>query len=86
MNHFKRLGVILIIASVWQVVPNLEASAQECNLEGVLSIDIQLAPILAESQVLGLTSLGVDNRGSGPQLFSGTMKSETDENLFHTVW
>ena len=81
MNHIKRLGAMLIIVSAWQVVPNLEAFAQECNLEGVVSIDIQLAPILAQSQVLGLTSLGVDNRGSGPQLFSGTLRNETDEPL-----
>ena len=81
MKHIRRLGAILMILSIWQVVPNLNAYAQDCNLEDVLSIDIQLAPILEQSQVLGLTALGVDNRGSGPQLFSGTIKNETDEQL-----
>ncbi len=81
MNHFKRLGVMLMILSVWQVVPNLDAYAQDCNLEGVISIDIQLDPTLEQSQVLGLTALGIDNRGSGPQLFSGTLKNETDDRL-----
>jgi hypothetical protein len=81
MNHFKRLGAIMIIVSIWQVVPNLEAFAQNCDLQGAISIDIQLAPILSESQVLGLTALGIDNRGSGPQIFTGIMKNETDEQL-----
>jgi hypothetical protein len=66
---------------MWQVVPNLEAFAQNCDLQGAISIDIQLAPILSESQVLGLTALGIDNRGSGPQIFTGIMKNETDEQL-----
>lgn len=81
MNHIRRLGAILMILSIWQVVPNLNAYAQDCNLEDVLSIDIQLAPILEQSQVLGLTALGVDNRGSGPQLFQEPLKMKQTSNL-----
>ncbi len=82
MKYFKRLGVMLVIASVWQVVPNLEAIAQDnCNLDGTFTLDIQLAPILEQAQVLDLISLGLDNKGSGPQVVTGTMKNETDELL-----
>ena len=81
MKYFNRLGVILCLALVWQVVPNLDTFAQNCNLEGSITLDVQLAPILSESQVLSLTALGIDNRGSGPQLVTGSMKNETDELL-----
>ncbi len=82
MKYLERLGAILSIALVWQVVPNLEAFAQnECNVDGKLSIDVQLAPIISDSQVLSLTALGVDNKGSGPQVGTFTLKNETDELL-----
>ena len=49
--------------------------------QNLISIDIQLAPILAESQILSLAALGLDSKGAGPQMFSGTLKNETDQTL-----
>ncbi|MBO6792934.1 MAG: hypothetical protein JJ895_03410 [Balneolaceae bacterium] len=48
-------------------------------------MEVNLSPVLENAQVLGLTSLGIDTRGSGPVLVSGTMVNNTDEiltNLF----
>ena len=46
-----------------------------------ISLDFTLAPALEKAQVLGLTSLGVDSRGSGPVLISGTLINNTSERL-----
>ncbi len=68
------------------IVPVNSAHAQtDCNANGVLSLDIMLTPILENAQVLGLTSLGINTKGSGPMLVSGTMTNNTNElltNLF----
>ena len=38
-----------------------------------ITLDITLSPALENAQVLGLTSLGVDNKGSGPLLIRGSL-------------
>tara|TARA_R110000868_G_scaffold259361_9_gene517426 strand:- start:22998 stop:24191 length:1194 start_codon:yes stop_codon:yes gene_type:complete len=58
-------------------VPSKKILAQS----GELSLDFNLSQVLQNAQVLGLTSLGVDNRGSGPTLVSGSLVNETDEKL-----
>ncbi len=57
--------------------------AQDCYLQDVVSIDIELAPVLSEAQILGLTALGLDSKGSGPQIISGTLKNETEKTLYN---
>lgn len=50
-----------------------------------ISLDLSLSPALENAQVLGLASLGVDNKGTGPVLVSGTLINNTNEvltNLF----
>lgn len=81
MNCIHKFGVIIILISVFQTASFMKVNAQDCNAENLISIDIQLAPILAESQVLSLAALGLDSKGAGPQIFSGTLKNETDQTL-----
>lgn len=66
---------LLVLISI--LVPNGTLFAQS----EILSLDFKLSPALENAQVLGLTSLGVDNRGSGPVLVSGSMVNNTDEKL-----
>lgn len=66
---------LLVLLSIF--VPNKVVFAQS----ETLTLDITLSPSLENAQVLGLTSLGVDNRGSGPVLVSGSMINNTNETL-----
>ncbi|MEQ9309384.1 MAG: hypothetical protein RLN90_08010 [Balneolaceae bacterium] len=66
---------LLVLLSFF--VPNKVVFAQSEKL----TLDITLSPSLENAQVLGLTSLGVDNRGSGPVLVSGSMINNTNETL-----
>ena len=62
MNCIHKLGAIIILISAFQMASFLKVNAQDCNAENLISIDIQLAPILAESQVLSLAALGLDSK------------------------
>ncbi len=66
-----------LLVSIFTFVPSKSVFAQS----EVLTLDITLSPALENAQVLGLTSLGVDNRGSGPVLFSGSLVNNTNEKL-----
>ncbi len=66
---------LLVLISIY--VPNGNVFAQSESI----TLDLQLSPALENAQVLGLTSLGVDNRGSGPVLVSGSLVNNTSEKL-----
>lgn len=66
---------LLVLVTIF--VPNRAVFAQS----EILTLDFGLSPALENAQVLGLTSLGVDNRGSGPVLASGSLVNNTDETL-----
>ncbi|MBO6522693.1 MAG: hypothetical protein JJ971_02615 [Balneolaceae bacterium] len=66
-----------LLVSIFTFVPTNSVFAQS----EVLTLDITLSPALENAQVLGLTSLGVDNKGSGPVLFSGSLVNNTNEKL-----
>lgn len=66
-----------LLVSIYIFVPAKSVFAQS----EILTLDVNLSPALENAQVLGLTSLGVDNRGSGPVLFSASLVNNTDEKL-----
>ncbi|MFV1882917.1 MAG: hypothetical protein ACMZ7B_00285 [Balneola sp.] len=66
-----------LLVSSYIFVPAKSVFAQS----EILTLDINLSPALENAQVLGLTSLGVDNKGSGPVLFSGSLVNNTDQKL-----
>lgn len=89
MKVLFRLRAILqfVLVVFWVIVPQKKINAQaQCeDMSGKLSLEINLSPALENAQVLGLASLGIDSKGAGPDLISGTMINNTDElltNLF----
>lgn len=73
-----------LLVSIYIFVPVKSVFAQS----EILTLDVNLSPALENAQVLGLTSLGVDNKGSGPVLFSGSLVNNTDrrlDNLFFEI-
>lgn len=66
---------LLVIISIYVPGGNVFAQSES------ITLDLQLSPALENAQVLGLTSLGVDNRGSGPVLVSGSLVNNTSEKL-----
>ncbi len=58
-------------------VPSVNVIAQS----EVLSIEIDVSEQLQNSQVFGLSSLGLDEKGGGPVLISGLMQNLTSEKL-----
>ncbi len=66
-----------LLVSFFSFVPTKNVFAQS----EILSLEVNLSPALENAQVLGLTSLGVDNRGSGPVLFSGSLVNNTNRQL-----
>ncbi len=66
---------LLVLISVFVPIKLVFAQSE------VLTIDIRLSPALENAQILGLTSLGVDNRGSGPILVSGSIINNTNQKL-----
>ena len=79
MITYKRgLSFVLpLLGALMCFVPYSNTFAQSEKI----SLDFTLAPALEKAQVLGLTSLGVDSRGSGPVLISGTLINNTSERL-----
>ncbi|MCR9131154.1 MAG: hypothetical protein NXI08_01200 [bacterium] len=75
---------LLAVLAIFVPVNSAHAQSQ-CVDSGSLSLEVNLSPVLENASVLGLTSLGIDTRGSGPVLVSGTLVNNTDElltNLF----
>src|SRR5690554_3814307 len=79
MNKKSKRNVFLGIITLWisVIVPQINVHAQG----EVLSIDIDVSAQLANSQVISLSSLGVDAKGSGPVLISGVIQNLTTEML-----
>lgn len=68
---------LIVLVSIF--VPTKSALAQSERL----TLDYSLSPALENAQVLGLTSLGVDSKGSGPVLGSGSLVNNTNEILYN---
>jgi len=82
MKNYTRFGTFFLTLLLCIVVPNHRVIAQEtCDFSGKLSLDIQLAPIISESQVLRLADLGIDSEGFGAQIVTFIMRNETNEEL-----
>lgn len=47
----------------------------------VVNIEIDMSPTLQNAQILSLTGLGIDDKGSGPVLISGLIENLTDTTL-----
>ena len=70
---------VIVIAAVF--VPQKYVFGQS----DLITLDVTLSPALENAQVLGLSSLGVNNELAGPVLFHATLTNNTDElltNLF----
>ncbi len=66
---------LLVLLGIFVPIKSVLAQSE------VLTLDISLSPALENAQILGLASLGVDNRGSGPVLVSGSMINNTNQKL-----
>jgi hypothetical protein len=83
--RFKATVQSLLVFSILFVPAKKLYAQADCNVTDKLTVEVVLSPALENAQVLGLASLGVDNRGTGPMLGSVTMVNNTDEllsNLF----
>lgn len=81
-RSFKTYFTILLL-TLFGVVPKEFANAQEISLE------IEPSATLENAQVLSLTNLGIDTKGSGPVLISAFLENLTDrtiDNLYIEVF
>lgn len=70
---------LLVLVGLFVPAKNSQAQSEDVTL------DIQLAPVLENAQVLGLANLGINKEGFGQLLVSGSLTNNTDqrvENLF----
>lgn len=76
MNGLKveKLHVLLLLLCMFVFVPNKKLIAQE----QIVSLEIDVSDILANSQFIGLTNLGLDSEGRGPILVSGFIQNISD--------
>lgn len=82
-RKFFNFNFLILVVLGLTFVPAKLAFAQS-DAEKI-TLDLTLSPALENAQVLGLASLGVDNKGTGPVLVSGTLINNTNElltNLF----
>lgn len=82
-KKFLNFNFLILVVLGLTFVPEKPAFAQS-DTEKV-TLDLTLSPALENAQLLGLASLGVDNKGTGPVLVSGTLINNTNElltNLF----
>lgn len=82
-RKFLNFNFLILVVLGLTFVPAKLAFAQS-DAEKI-TLDLTLSPALENAQVLGLASLGVDNKGTGPVLVSGTLINNTNElltNLF----
>lgn len=81
-GYWKQLLSCLLLLVVWIVPSEAVKGQNELNLE------IDLSPVLENSQILSLTRLGLSEKGSGPVLLTGILENTTDqrlENLYFEV-
>lgn len=69
--------ILCFILGLLFVVPSQQVFGQD----RLLNLEIELSPILENAQVLSLTGLGIDEKGSGPVLLSGILENLTGEPL-----
>lgn len=76
MNGLKveKLNVVLLLLCMFVFVPNKKLIAQD----QLVSLEIDVSDILANSQFIGLTNLGLDSEGRGPILVSGFIQNISD--------
>lgn len=82
-RKFLNFNFLILVVLGLTFVPAKFAFAQ--SDADKITLDLTLSPALENAQVLGLASLGVDNKGTGPVLVSGTLINNTNElltNLF----
>tara|TARA_R110002096_G_scaffold303080_6_gene498060 strand:+ start:2312 stop:3499 length:1188 start_codon:yes stop_codon:yes gene_type:complete len=79
MDKKNKRNAFLGYVTLWVMlfVPSVNVIAQS----EVLSIEIDVSDQLQNSQVFGLSSLGLDEKGGGPVLISGLMQNLTSEKL-----
>ncbi|XWN37001.1 MAG: hypothetical protein ROO71_13695 [Balneola sp.] len=83
-QNVKNISVFLVLLLVSLFVPNKKAVAQNQTL----SLEIEVSDILANSQFVGLTNLGLDSEGRGPVLVQSFIQNHTNEivdNLYLEV-
>jgi len=74
-ERWNKLPLVLIVLTLYSVVPTNFVFAQN------VSIDVEPSSILESSQVLSLTSLGINAEGNGPALVSTTIENLTGEKI-----
>lgn len=77
MKKLKYVFVFPIVLGILVIVPRTNLEAQE----NVLTLEIEVSDILSNSQLLNLTSIGIDSEGRGPVLISGFLQNQTSETL-----
>tara|TARA_R110002124_G_scaffold114662_2_gene270119 strand:+ start:1513 stop:2712 length:1200 start_codon:yes stop_codon:yes gene_type:complete len=73
----KKLCILLLVLSTFFFVPIKNVNAQPAQ-PGDISLEIEVSDILSNSQLLGLTNLGIDKDGRGPVLVSGFIQNVSD--------
>jgi hypothetical protein len=79
MNRFKvdKMLALLFLLCFITFVPQNKLLAQD----QVVSLELDVSPVLSNSQFIGLTKLGLDKDGRGPVLISGFIQNLTNEEV-----
>jgi hypothetical protein len=69
------ISFLIILLSAFLFVPTEKLKAQN----QVLEVELEVSDVLANSQFIGLTNLGLDNEGRGPILVRGYIQNLTND-------
>ena len=69
------ISLLIILLSAFLFVPTEKLKAQN----QVLEVELEVSDVLANSQFIGLTNLGLDNEGRGPILVRGYIQNLTND-------
>lgn len=69
------ISLLIILLSAFLFVPTKKLKAQN----QVLEVELEVSDVLANSQFIGLTNLGLDNEGRGPILVRGYIQNLTND-------
>lgn len=75
-RSWKHILLSFILGLVIVVPPQYVSGQNQ-----LVNLEIELSPILENAQILSLTGLGIDEKGSGPVLLSGFIENLTNEPL-----
>lgn len=78
-KHLCGLAAFLMVVWLSMAIPQ-QLGAQNVS-RGDIELQIELEEIVTKSQVLGLTTLGVDRRGEGQRLANMIIRNTTSERL-----